>query len=275
MGEKEDWRLLSIQLLFLVEDLFPELLAMATPPPPHTSTSVLGENLVVEPATTEVKRTYDTVQTAEPMTFPSSASQQYHAGPGVVGNIHTANIGTPQGQKLLLLKEINPKQEEEQEGENENASPALAVAADTSSRDQGGGESTDAEATSLNGKLVMSSTIPGLVEKTGPLVADDIPNADKIGGRPNEDKEIEGVPITPELASEVQKAEMQEGKDTGKGSVAARLQAAAAYNVREHVVPPVGTASLGTAREVRTSKEEKRETLKYVASGTRETKSAH
>jgi len=173
------------------------------------------------------------------------------------------------------LKEINPKQEEEQEGENENASPALAVAADTSSRDQGGGESTDAEATSLNGKLVMSSTIPGLVEKTGPLVADDIPNADKIGGRPNEDKEIEGVPITPELASEVQKAEMQEGKDTGKGSVAARLQAAAAYNVREHVVPPVGTASLGTAREVRTSKEEKRETLKYVASGTRETKSAH
>lgn len=275
MGEKEDWRLLSIQLLFLVEDLFPELLAMATPPPPHTSTSVLGENLVVEPATTEVKRTYDTVQTAEPMTFPSSARQQYHAGPGVVGNIHTANIGTPQGQKLLLLKEINPKQEEEQEGENENASPALAVAADTSSRDQGGGESTDAEATSLNGKLVMSSTIPGLVEKTGPLVADDIPNADKIGGRPNEDKEIEGVPITPELASEVQKAEMQEGKDTGKGSVAARLQAAAAYNVREHVVPPVGTASLGTAREVRTSKEEKRETLKYVASGTRETKSAH
>ncbi len=90
-----------------------------------------------------------------------------------------------------------------------------------------------------------------------------------------QDKEIEGVPITPELASEVQKAEMQEGKDTGKGSVAARLQAAAAYNVREHVVPPVGTASLGTAREVRTSKEEKRETLKYVASGTRETKSAH
>ncbi len=86
----------------------------------------------------------------------------------------------------IQLKEINPKQEEEQEGENENASPALAVAADTSSRDQGGGESTDAEATSLNGKLVMSSTIPGLVEKTGPLVADDIPNADKIGGRPNE-----------------------------------------------------------------------------------------
>ncbi|CAM6009408.1 unnamed protein product [Sphagnum balticum] len=266
---------------------------MATPPPPHTSTTVLGENLVVEPATTEVERTYDTVQTAR-------------------------------------THDPNPKQEEEQEGENENASPALAVAADTSSEDQGGGESTDAEATSLNGKLVMSSTIPGLVEKTGPLVADDIPNADKIGGRPNEghcalqlpiffclcnclqnfmklipdfsalvvlvwwtrsiavivdrfgmllfffqDKEIEGVPITPELASEVQKAEMQEGKDTGKGSVAARLQAAAAYNVREHVVPPVGTASLGTAREVRTSKEEKRETLKYVASGTRETKSAH
>jgi hypothetical protein len=103
VGEKEDWRLLSIPLLFLVEDLFPELLAMATPPPPHTSTTVLGENLVVEPATTEVKRTYDTVQTAEPMTFPSSASQQYHAGPGVVGNIHTANIGTPQGQKLLLV----------------------------------------------------------------------------------------------------------------------------------------------------------------------------
>jgi hypothetical protein len=61
VGEKEDWRLLSIQLLFLVEDLFPELLAMATPPPPHTSTTVLGENLIVEPATTEVKRTYDTV----------------------------------------------------------------------------------------------------------------------------------------------------------------------------------------------------------------------
>jgi hypothetical protein len=37
------------------------------------------------------------------MTFPSSASQQYHAGPGVVGNIHTANIGTPQGQKVLLV----------------------------------------------------------------------------------------------------------------------------------------------------------------------------
>jgi hypothetical protein len=41
------------------------------------------------------------------MTFPSSASQKYHAEPG--GDIHTANIGTPQGQKLLLLKEINPK----------------------------------------------------------------------------------------------------------------------------------------------------------------------
>jgi hypothetical protein len=86
----------------------------------------------------------------------------------------------------IQLKEINPKQEEEQEGENENASPALAAAAETSSENQGRGESTDAEATSLNGKLVMSSTIPGLVEKTGPLVADDIPNADKIGGRPNE-----------------------------------------------------------------------------------------
>ncbi len=90
-----------------------------------------------------------------------------------------------------------------------------------------------------------------------------------------QDKEMEGVPITPELASEVQKAEMQEGKDTGKGSVAARLQAAAAYNVQEHVVPPVSTASLGTAQEVRTSKEEKREILKYVASGTGETKSTH
>jgi len=82
-----------------------------------------------------------------------------------------------------------------------------------------------------------------------------------------QDKEIEGVPFTPELVSEVQKAEMQ----GGKGSVAARLQAAAAYNVQEHVA----TASLGTAQEVRTSKEEKRETLKHVASGTRETKSAH
>jgi hypothetical protein len=90
-----------------------------------------------------------------------------------------------------------------------------------------------------------------------------------------QDKEIEGVPITPELVSEVQKAEMQEGKDTGKGSVVARLQAAAAYNVQEHVVLPVGKASLGTAQEVRTSKEEKRETLKYVASCTQETKSAH
>ncbi len=60
-----------------------------------------------------------------------------------------------------------------------------------------------------------------------------------------------------------------------KARVAARLQAAAAYNVQEHVVLPVGKASLGTAREVRTSKEEKRETLKYVASRTRETKSAH
>jgi hypothetical protein len=102
VGEKEDLRLLSIQLLFLVEDLFPELLAMATPPS-HTSTTVLGENLVVEPATTEVKRTYELGRQQEPMTFPSSASQQYHAGPGVVGNIHTANIGTPQGQKLLLV----------------------------------------------------------------------------------------------------------------------------------------------------------------------------
>jgi hypothetical protein len=101
VGEKEDLRVLSIQLLFLVEDLFPELLAMATPPPSHTSTTVLGENLVVEPATTEVKRTYELCRQQEPMTFPSSASQQYHAG--VVGNIHTANIGTPQGQKLLLV----------------------------------------------------------------------------------------------------------------------------------------------------------------------------
>ncbi|CAK9238406.1 unnamed protein product [Sphagnum troendelagicum] len=150
------------------------------------------------------------------MTFPSSASQQYHAGSGVVGNIHTANIGTPQGQKVLLLKEINPKQEEEQEqeGENENAYPALAVAADTSSEDQGRGESTDAEATSLNGKLVTCTRNAVIVDRFRMLLFF------------FQDKEIEGVPITPELASEVQKAEMQEGKGCCKIASCSSIQCA-------------------------------------------------
>ena len=52
------------------------------------------------------------------------------------------------------------------------------------------------------------------------------------------------------MASKVQSIEDTLSHDTGKGSIAARMQSAAAYNVQEHVVPPMGTATIGTTRDV-------------------------
>jgi hypothetical protein len=114
-----------------------------------------------------------------------------------------------------------------------------------------------------------SEAIPGLNEmvKDGPLTADTIPDVDKIGGKPYEKKDIDGIPITPQLANEVRSAEEKAGHDTGKGSVAARLQSAAAYNVRENIVPPVGTADIGTDRGVVGGKAQKMQTKQRVQQG--------
>lgn len=69
--------------------------------------------------------------------------------------------------------------------------------------------------------------------------------------------DIEGVPITPEIAAQVRSSEAKAGHDTGKGSASARVQSAAAYNLRENIVPPVGTKDVGTERGVLDGKAQK------------------
>lgn len=62
--------------------------------------------------------------------------------------------------------------------------------------------------------------------------------------------DIFGIPITPEISAEFRSAEEKAGHDTGKGSPAARVQSAAAYNLRENIVPPIGTSDIGIDRNV-------------------------
>jgi len=70
----------------------------------------------------------------------------------------------------------------------------------------------------------------------------DIPEnqRDKIGGKPGDVHEIRGKPIDQDDAARIQAAEMDAGHETGKGSLAARAQAAAAFNQRESIVPTKG-----------------------------------
>lgn len=82
-------------------------------------------------------------------------------------------------------------------------------------------------------------------------------------------KEIDGVPLTPKMASEVQSIEDTLSHHTSKGSIAARMQSAAAYNVQEHVVPPMGTATIGTARDVGVDKEAGEEFKNKTNAGTK------
>jgi hypothetical protein len=70
----------------------------------------------------------------------------------------------------------------------------------------------------------------------------DIPEGqrEQIGGKPGDIHEIRGKPIDPDDAARIQSAEMQSGHGIGKGSLAARAQAAAAFNQRESIVPNKG-----------------------------------
>ena len=81
-------------------------------------------------------------------------------------------------------------------------------------------------------------------------------------------KEINGIPITPQIAAEVRSAQDKAGHDTGKGSPAARVQSAAAYNVREGVVPPVGTDDIGTNRGVIGGKAAQEQSFIHIQHGT-------
>lgn len=69
--------------------------------------------------------------------------------------------------------------------------------------------------------------------------------------------EIHGVPVTPEIASQIRSAEAKAGHETGKGSASAQVHSAAAFNLRENAVPPVGTEDIGTKRGVLDGKPQK------------------
>ena len=101
-----------------------------------------------------------------------------------------------------------------------------------------------------------------------PITAETIPNVENIGGKPNESHEIHGIPITPEVAAQIRSAEAKAGHDTGKGSAAARVQSAAAFNLRENIVPPVGTKDVGTERGVLDGKSQKLQTHVRIDQGT-------
>lgn len=120
-------------------------------------------------------------------------------------------------------------------------------------------------------KIAPSEEVPGLMVKVAPLTAEDIPNPDEIGGKRSEKQEVLGKPITPEDAAEVMSSEQAAGHDTGKGSVAARMQSAAAVNVKENVVPPVGISQPGIERNVLSGKAEKHVSAHQVAQGSKET----
>eukprot|EP00850_Spirogloea_muscicola_P005677 SM000026S08926 [mRNA] locus=s26:570679:575264:+ [translate_table: standard] len=127
-------------------------------------------------------------------------------------------------------------------------------------------------ATEQDTKLVESEDVPGMIEKTGPLEASDISRADEIGGKPNQLKEIDGKPISIQDAKEVQQSEEAAGHPTGKGSLPARMQAAAAVNLREGIVPPIGTKNVGTERGVISGHQADLVNKQKSASGSREEK---
>eukprot|EP00897_Mesotaenium_endlicherianum_P002201 jgi/Mesen1/2008/ME000147S01092 len=128
-------------------------------------------------------------------------------------------------------------------------------------------------AQSQEAKIKHSDDVPGLMVKVAPLTPEDISEPEKIGGKWTEKHEIEGKPITPEDAAEIVSAEQKAGHDTSKGSLAARMQAAADVNVKEGIVPPVGTASMGTERGVLTEKEDKVRSKIRTQHGSKETAS--
>lgn len=189
-------------------------------------------NLIVEPATPEVQGTaHANTTAANPMTFGTSAATKFDAD-----NNSTTNYATPQGEKLLMDIQLDQ---------------GVKLAKPTSDQATGDDDHVAEEPiVDGNPKLKLTSDVPGLVVREAPLTVEDIPNIENIGGGPYESKEISGIPITPQIAAEVRSAEEKAGHDTGKGSPAARLQSAAAYNVREGVVPPVGTDDVGTFRGV-------------------------
>jgi hypothetical protein len=186
---------------------------------------------IVEPATQEVQRTAHTdIASGNPMTYGTSAGTKFEAD-----NYSTTNYATPQGEKLLTDIQLDKGVKLAKGGEGETA---------------GHDHVPEEQIVDGNPKVKMASDVPGLVVSDAPLTADDIRDVNKIGGGAHESKEINGIPITPQIAAEVRRAEDKAGHDTGKGSVAARVQSAAAFNVREGVVPPVGTADIGTTRGV-------------------------
>lgn len=72
----------------------------------------------------------------------------------------------------------------------------------------------------------------------------------------------------PKFTAEVRSAEDKAGHSTSKGSAAAREQSAAAYNVREGTVPPVGTANIGTERGVLDDKAAQGQSFTHIQHGT-------
>ncbi|CAI5458606.1 unnamed protein product [Closterium sp. Yama58-4] len=88
-----------------------------------------------------------------------------------------------------------------------------------------------------------------------------------IGGSAEQKQEIAGKPITPQDAAEAKSEAMMAGEPTGKGSLPARMEAAAAFNVREHVVPPVGTKETGTERDKRVGKGEGKIDHRHIEHG--------
>jgi hypothetical protein len=188
-------------------------------------------NRIVEPVTKDVQRTaHASITAANPTTYGTSAGTKFDADQN-----STTNYATPQGEKVLMDIQLDQ---------------GVKLAAPGGTQKTGDAP-TDQTPTSVDGnpKFQMQSDKPGLVVTKGPLTADDIPNIENIGGGAYQSKEINGVPITPQMAAEVRSAEDKAGHDTGRDSASARVQSAAAYNVRENIVPPIGVAD-HTARGV-------------------------
>jgi hypothetical protein len=203
-------------------------------------------NRIVEPATHEVQRTaHASISAANPTTYGTSAGTKFDAD-----NNSTTNYATPQGEKLLMDIQLDQ---------------GVKLAKSTSNPDDHVAEESIVDG---NPKLKLASDVPGLVVRNAPLTAEDIPNIEHIGGGAYESKEINGIPITPQIAAEVRSAEDKAGHSTGKGSAAARVQSAAAYNVREGIVPPVGTADIGTARGVIGGKAAQGQSFVHIQHGT-------
>eukprot|EP00271_Cylindrocystis_brebissonii_P022748 TRINITY_DN887_c0_g1_i1.p1 TRINITY_DN887_c0_g1~~TRINITY_DN887_c0_g1_i1.p1 ORF type:complete len:128 (-),score=28.05 TRINITY_DN887_c0_g1_i1:874-1257(-) len=85
-------------------------------------------------------------------------------------------------------------------------------------------------------KIVFSGK-SGQLEKVDVLLPEDIPHPQNLGPGKTQTTEIYGKPVTPDDASDVMSAAQARGEDTGKGSVSAHMQSAAAANVRRGVVP--------------------------------------